>query len=122
MTKKIVVNIVKILFALYCLALIYILFAYEARHGNQFSLAAFSKEHIEMVNLIPFKTIVDYIDKLNNSTINASIVIRNISANLLMFIPMGIALPVLFPQKFNRLWKVLVFTACLVLLVEAIQF
>ena len=122
MTKKTIANIVKILFAVYCLALIYILFVYDARQGNQFNLAVFSKEHIEMVNLIPFKTIIDFIDKLNNSSINASIVIRNMSANLLMFIPMGMALPVLFPKKFNRLWKVLVLTACLVLLIEIIQF
>ncbi len=39
-----------------------------------------------------------------------------------MFMPMGMALPVLFDKKFNRLWKTVLFVVILVILVETIQF
>jgi glycopeptide antibiotics resistance protein len=39
-----------------------------------------------------------------------------------MFTPMGMALPVLFDKKFNKLWKVATFVIVLVLIVEIIQF
>lgn len=115
-------KIIKVLFILYCIILFFILFLYGARTGNQFNLAVFSKEHIEMVNVIPFNTILGYIEKINNNTINTNIVVQNILANLLMFVPMGMALPVLWNDKFNKLWKVLVFIICLVFIVEIVQF
>lgn len=118
MNKK----IVKILFVIYCIALFFILFFYGARRGNQFGLAVFSKEHLEMINVVPFRTLLGFADKLNSSSINLSIVVQNLLANLLMFIPMGTALPVLFPSKFNKLWKVSLFIGCFVLVVEIVQF
>ncbi len=39
-----------------------------------------------------------------------------------MFVPMGMALPVLFKDKFNKLWKIVVFIVCFVFVVETIQF
>lgn len=122
MGEKAIKNIIRILFVIYCVILFYILFLYSARTGNQFNLATFSKEHIEMVNITPLKTLLDFKDRINNSTINIGIVVQNILANLLMFIPMGMALPVLFKDKFNKLWKIVVFIVCLVLGVEIIQF
>lgn len=59
---------------------------------------------------------------MNNSTINTSIVFQNIFANLLMFVPMGMILPVLFKNKFNKLWKILIFIICLVFIIEIMQF
>ena len=50
------------------------------------------------------------------------IVVRNMAANLLMFIPMGMALPVLFEKKFNKLWKMMAFMLVLVSMIEVIQF
>lgn len=122
MSKESIRKLIKILFVIYCFVLFFILFLYGARTGNQFRLAVFSKEHIEMVNVIPFNTIVGFIKKMNNSTINTSIVFQNIFANLLMFVPMGMILPVLFKNKFNKLWKILIFIICLVFIIEIMQF
>ena len=115
-------RIIKILFIIYCITLFFFFFLYGARTGNQFNLKVFSKEHFEKINLIPFKTLLGFIDRINNSTINTSIVVQNVLANLLMFIPMGMALPVLFKDKFNKLWKILIFIICFIFIVEIIQF
>ena len=122
MKKKTVLIITKFLFIIYCIALIYILFLYGYRNGNQFNLEIFSKEHFEMPNIIPFNTIFSYLERLYNSTINTNIVVTNLLGNLLMFVPMGMALPVLFNKKFNKLWKIIVFIIVLVIIIEIAQF
>lgn len=122
MKKENTVKIVKCLFAIYCICLIFILFLYGHRVGNQFNIGIFSKEHFEQPNLIPFRTIYTYLERFFNDTINTNIVVKNLLGNLLMFVPMGMALPVLFEQKFNRLWKTVLFVVILVILIEIIQF
>lgn len=122
MKKENIIKIIKILFIFYCIVLIYILFLYRGRVGNQFDMNIFSKEHFEMPNLIPFKTIGSFLERMFNQTINTNIVVTNLLANLLMFIPMGMALPVLFSEKFNKLWKIVLFVIVLVALIEIAQF
>ena len=122
MKKETVLKIVKCLFIIYCIALIYVLFLYGYRNGNQFNFKLFSKEHFEMPNIIPFRTIFSYLERLNNSTINANIVVTNLLGNLVMFVPMGMSLPVLFNEKFNKLWKTIVFIIVLVIIIEITQF
>jgi glycopeptide antibiotics resistance protein len=73
-----------------------------------------------MTNIIPFRTITSYLKLITK--ININIVITNLLGNLLMFMPMGMALPVLFDKKFNKLWKVVAFVIALVLIIETIQF
>ena len=86
-------------------------------------ITPFSKQHFEMfLNLIPFKTEIDYFKQLAEHTINTRTVVMNIGVNLILFLPMGMALPVLFENKFNKLWKLLVFVAVIVVICEAIQF
>lgn len=122
MNKGKIVKIIKWLFVIYCVALFFILFLYGGRSGNQFHLKVFSKEHFEMVNMIPFKTITSFFEKMSNNAINTNIVVINLLSNMLMFIPMGMALPVLQEKKFDKLWKIIVFVAILVLIIEIIQF
>lgn len=122
MKKETVLKIVKYLFIIYCIVLVYVLFLYGYRTGNQFNLKVFSKEHFEMQNFIPFRTIFSYIERAYNSTINIRIVVINLLGNLLMFVPMGMALPVLFSKKFNKLWKIVVFIIILVMIIEITQF
>lgn len=122
MIKENIIKIIKSLFVIYCIGLIFILFLFRARIGNQFNLNILSKEHFEMINIIPFKTILEFLERMSNSTINRNIVVVNLIANMLMFIPMGMALPILFNEKFNKLWKTALFVASLVLVVEIIQF
>ena len=67
------------------------------------------------VNLIPLKTIVDYI-----FLDHRFLAIRNIGGNLLLFLPMGFFLPVLIPF-FRKLWKTILGIAFAVLLAESLQ-
>ena len=122
MKKRTIDKIITVLFGLYLIALFYMLFLYGWRAGNQYGLKVFSKEHFQMVNCVPFATIASFIQKLHEHTINIDIVVTNIAANLLMFVPMGMALPVLFKKKFNKCWKLLLFVAILVLIIEIVQF
>lgn len=122
MSKQKIIKMVRFLFIIYCMALFFILFLYGARSGNQFHLSIFSKEHFEMTNFIPLKTIFGFFERVNQSTINMSIVVINMCANLLMFVPMGMSLLVLFEEKFNKLWKTVLFVAGMVLVIEVIQF
>jgi len=122
MKKETIKKAVFILFVLYIPVLFFILFLYRFRMVNHFEIELFSKEHFEMVNLMPFATIISFFERAAEGSINMNIVVRNMAANLLMFIPMGMALPVLFEKKFNKLWKMIVFMLILVSMIEVIQF
>ncbi len=122
MKKEKTIKIVKYLFSVYCIALFFILFLYGSRTGNQFHIKVFSKEHFEMSNLVPFRTIFSYLESAYHFTINTNIVVTNLLGNLLMFIPMGMALHVLFEEKFDKLWKIMLCVVMIVVFVEVIQF
>ena len=51
------------------------------------------------VNLIPFKTIIEYTLALFDGSMGIGTAIDNLSANLLVFMPMGIYLPYYFRNK-----------------------
>lgn len=53
------------------------------------------------VNLIPFKTIIEYALALFNGSISVGTAIDNLSANLLVFMPMGEYLPYYFKNKLS---------------------
>lgn len=122
MKKETIKKAVSILFALYIPVLFFILFLYRIRTGEQFELEVFSEEHFNMVNYIPFATIISFFERAEEGAINRDIVVRNMAANLLMFVPMGMALPVLFEKKFNKLWKMILFMLVLVSIIEVTQF
>ena len=125
MKKSTIKTGIAVLFVLYLIALIYVLFLDNRQRFGMFlmEITPFSKQHFEMfLNLIPFKTEIDYFKQLAEHTINTRTVVMNIGVNLILFLPMGMALPVLFENKFNKLWKLLVFVAVIVVICEAIQF
>lgn len=122
MKKEMIHKAISVLFALYVAVLFFILFLYGGRTGNQFGLEVFSKEHLDMMNYIPFATLFSFFERANKGSINMDIVVRNLLANLLMFIPMGMALPVLFEKKFDKCWKLVIFVTVLVLMIEIMQF
>lgn len=113
MKKENILRCIKILFVLYCVALIYVLFMHNNyRYGMSFRL----------YNIIPFDTIMGYFTKLSDQTINTSIVIQNLSVNLILFLPMGMALPIIFKNKINKLWKFLLIMLAIIVSVEIIQY
>lgn len=113
MNKKKIINIVKFMFVIYCFVLVYVLFMHNNyRYGMNFRL----------YNLIPFKTAIGYFERLSEQTINTSIVVQNFSVNLILFLPMGMALPIIFENKINKFWKFLATSLIVITLVEIIQF
>ena len=53
------------------------------------------------VNLIPFKTIIEYTLAFFNGSMGIGYAIDNLSANLLVFMPMGVYLPYYFKNKLS---------------------
>lgn len=91
--KKAIKILLYILFAIYCLALIKFLFLEGRVHHENTIGYYFSRS-----NLIPFKSIFDYIDKLIENRIDVDIVVKNIAGNLIVLFPMGCFLPCIFPK------------------------
>lgn len=68
----------------------------------------------DSINLIPFKTIIEYIDR------NDFISFINIFGNILAFMPMGFFLPILFPKQ--NTFKTFIFTnTIIILIIETMQ-
>ena len=83
-------------FGIYCLALVYILFL-NARYHRYPGESLW--DYIRFfVNPIPFKTIAEYIIMAKDPYF-VSLAVRNIGGNLILFFPMGIFLPTLFPKR-----------------------
>lgn len=116
-TKKIIINS---LFTLYSIVLLYIYFIYEKHiiyNSTDVSLIDYIKY---ATNFIPFSSIFENISRLSNNTINTNIVIENILGNFLIYIPIGLFIPVIF-QKLRSLWKTLSLVLLIVIIVQASQ-
>ena len=74
------------------------------------------------VNLVPFKTIRNYWYMVRQYGIGGGNRIwwRNLVGNLVLFLPMGCLLPLLFPV-FHTFFRTVLFTLFLVLCVEGVQ-
>lgn len=72
------------------------------------------------INLIPFQTIVTYIKSILRGDIVA-IAIRNLAGNLLMFLPLGIYLPLIW-KKCRNLKTTLLFSLTALIAIEILQF
>lgn len=112
--KKIVRPILWAVFGLYCLVLIYILFLNRGSRSH-YSYAQYFQA---FTNFIPFKTIVEYIQRYSDGYWRLSTV--NLLGNLALFVPMGMALPCV-SKKLNRFWKVVLCVLGMVVLVEVTQ-
>ncbi|MBQ8496817.1 MAG: VanZ family protein [Clostridia bacterium] len=116
--KKVIRILVWTAFVFYCFALVYVLFLNARSHRYQgesvWDYIRFS------VNLIPFKTIGDYISKAVSDAYFVTLAVRNVGGNLILFLPMGIFLPTLFPQM-RGLWKTILCIFLMVLSAEIIQ-
>lgn len=115
---------VMILFVIYLIALFGILFI-RRRYAWSTWIWADERGLADRLrldaNFIPFKTILGYINAFNEKTMNLNVIISNIVGNLLLFLPMGAALPFLF-KRLRRLWKTMLTVFVIVLIVELLQF
>ncbi len=91
--QKLCKLILSVIFAVYCLALIYILFLRsEHRHLSYINYLKTS------YNLIPFKSIAYYFSRFVNDQMNFDTFIANMLGNSLLFFPMGVLLPSFIPK------------------------
>ena len=79
-------------FIVYCFLLTVVLFL---RNGRDFSLeiTKLGQRISENANLVPFKTINNYMNALDNRIVSSSVVINNLIGNFVLFLPMGFFLP-----------------------------
>ena len=116
----------KALFVIYCILLIRVLFlSNEYRTNKTLSFSfdkLFSKEHLEINNIIPFGTISSYIYKIINHKININIVVLNIFVNLILLTPMGFFVLMLFKDKIKNLKQFIILILIITLSIETLQF
>ena len=111
-------------FALYCLVMLWLLFI-RGRFVQQLSLASFSGEYWKWVgwsvNLTPFHTISEFLATLaSRDGYLARHAFVNLAGNVVMFLPLGVFLPLLF-GKLRRYWRFLLVCALAIVLIEAAQ-
>lgn len=93
------------------------------RYSHINNIKFLSKEHFELYsNFIPFKTIFSFVERLQQNTINTSIVLTNLLGNIIVFAPYGIIIPILFKEKFSNIKNFTVLMIMIVLAVECVQF
>ncbi len=111
--KKMLRIILYTVFVIYCLIVINIVFMRGVR--DYYGVWEYIKN---TSNLIPFKTIVNFIRASANGF--KVLAFKNIVGNLVLFLPMGMLLPCVF-RGLNRFWKVTLTILGIVLCVELLQ-
>ena len=112
--KKFARPILWTVFIIYCYILVYVLFLSRGTRDG-FTFVEYMRR---FTNFIPFKTIIEYVQRYIDGYRNLSVL--NLLGNLALFVPMGMALPCLF-KKLNRFWKVVLWVLGMVVVVEIAQ-
>ena len=73
------------------------------------------------VNLVPFKTIIEYIQKIFTSLLDTSTIFLNLFGNIACLMPLALFIPILF-KKVDNTKKFLISILCVTLGIELIQF
>lgn len=115
--KKAINLMIKISFVIYILVLFIILFLGSRGRWEQFSILEYAA--LQM-NLVPFKTIALYVRAMMRETVNPDIAIANLLGNFLLFMPMGVYLPLFF-QKIRSVLDYLLYMLPVLSLVELVQ-
>ena len=102
------------LFVLYCAAMLWLLFG---QRWGQYSPV--TDAHLN-INLIPMKTIKQYISLLNNETYRTHAII-NLAGNVLVFVPLGYLLPKIW-KAFRLFIATVLSVAILVIIIEFLQY
>lgn len=116
--KKAVKIIICSTFPLYVLLLIYALFLYS--RGSYREYFSFSEYIRNCTNILPFRSILLYVNALFTGSMDISSPIANLLGNLLFFLPMGLYLPCLF-KRLRRFGGFIICMLCVLLAVEATQ-
>lgn len=109
--------IFRLLFVVYVVLMLWLLF------GQRLGTVIYEQNLAEGMNLQPFATMAMYwrLLKGNASPYYIRHAFINLAGNVIMFVPLGYFLPKLF-EKLRALWKTFLFSLCLVITVEAVQY
>lgn len=93
---------------------------------NGFNAFNWTKEGLDIyldnsVNLIPFKTIIEYIQKIFTSLLGTSTIFLNLFGNIACLMPLALFIHMLF-KKIDNTKKFLISILCVTLGIELIQF
>ena len=105
-------------FVFYCLVLLYIFIL--TRINTHIRPYESIGDFLSRINLIPFGTVYEYIDKIINNRINVDTAITNLVGNMIVFLPMGTFLPCLF-RKMRSFRKTVLTVFFIVLGIELIE-
>ena len=108
---------VRLLFVAYCVLMLWLLF------GQRWGTVVYEQNLAESINLRPFATVAMYwrLLKGNASPYYIRHAFINLAGNVIMFVPLGYFLPKIF-EKLRKFWKTTLFSLCLIITVEAVQF
>ena len=106
------------LFVFYCIALFFIFII--SRINTHIQPYENISNVLARINLIPFKTVYEYIDKIINNRINVDTAIANLVGNVVVFLPMGAFLPYLF-QRMRSFKKTILTIFLIVLGIELLE-
>lgn len=115
-----------IFFALYLILLITLTFFDPLWGRNGSGIFNWTKEGLNTylensVNLIPFKTIIGYVQAMFTSLQNTSTIFLNLFGNIVCLMPLALFIPILF-KKINNTKKFLIIILCVTLGIELLQF
>lgn len=106
-----------ILFALYIIICLYIFFFSRMGHPQSHSL----QEYLRLsTNFIPFNSIYSYFTIPVKSWGMTLLHVVNIGGPVLLYLPLGIFLPLLF-KKLQRQTNFLISVVCIILVIECVQ-
>ena len=112
--KKFARPILWTIFIIYCFVLVYVLFLSRGTRDG-FTFAEYMRR---FTNFIPFKTIIEYVQRYIDGYRNLSVL--NLLGNFVLFMPMGVLLPCVI-RKLDRFWKVTLTVLGMVVMVEIVQ-
>ena len=114
---KIVIYLSFVIYVLILLEIIFISRITVSAYAPDMSVIEYIKSN---ANFIPFKSITNYISAIITGSMSFIIPFSNLLGNLLLFLPMGIYLPLLF-NKNRDIKRISVVMLILLLSIEVIQ-
>jgi glycopeptide antibiotics resistance protein len=104
----------------YFIYYIVLLYFFLFKGGPTWEYDSWSDYMKDNTNLVPFKTIINYINELISHNINVGTVLQNLLGNLILFMPMALFAILLLPKGTSKLKKYVAFVL-LIVAIELIQ-
>ena len=118
--RKVLSAFVVVSAGIYIFILYYMLFAGSGREMVVVSESMLDNfNYWNSVNLVPFKTIMEYIEALVDGSIRGH-AIRNLLGNLFLLFPMGFYVP-FFVKKMRKIGRYCMMIAIMVMVIEIVQ-